>query len=189
MPLSLSTDSPAGRCRLRKHPQLHSHGVQEGERKCLLGRWSDACLGPHGLGTRATAPHRLAGGDLSFCSSHSARFSLLHLTPYLKYYVLPKLTPATYHSITEEKLRFCVTTMEKSWRIWSHSVENSCKNKVITQFFTKARVTGKPCADRPPFIWPGGSQARLSLDTRVYLCPGCLRPCDLRCSFSKGKTE
>lgn len=33
-PLPVSADPPAGRRRLREHPQLHPHGVWEGERKC-----------------------------------------------------------------------------------------------------------------------------------------------------------
>lgn len=49
-PLPFSADSPAGRRGLWEHPQLHPHGVQEGECKCPLGR---RVLEPHPPGLPA----------------------------------------------------------------------------------------------------------------------------------------
>lgn len=80
-PLPLSADSPAGWRGLWEHLQLHPHGVQEGERKCPLGRrvppseWGEAHPGPtHPL---STGLHLGRRRPICSHSSQLAQFSLI----------------------------------------------------------------------------------------------------------------
>ena len=98
LPLPLSAGSPAGWLWLREHPQLHSHGVQEGECKCS---WREGSPG-----NQSHRPHPLFMTLIAFGSVFP-----VHLTPLLKYYVLPKLNPVPGCNIIEEK--YCVSSL---WR-------------------------------------------------------------------------
>ena len=76
LPLPLSAGSPAGRLWLWEHPQLHSHGVQEGECKCS---WRE--------GSPGDQSHVLT--PCSWCSSPLAQCSLFisHHSSNIMYYL------------------------------------------------------------------------------------------------------